>query len=214
MNLAYIKQILSWPRRYRTSRGFGVHSPFAYDFITKVIGDRKSSYYAYPELDSMCGSNRRKMTKESTHIANVIIDREQAHLIFRVLTHFRPDHIIEVGAGREVLLTIYERALPKAKIWRWSREHFDVVQATRPAVDIINDAIAINATSIRVFLLNAIYQGPGRVIIFRNYNRPLIRQIFEEVTNVVDFGMTFTDPYTAIFVAIPGLPRQNYPTIL
>ena len=50
-----IREIARWPRRYRTSSGFGVHSPFAFDFITKVLRDREAYYYAYPEIDSLCG---------------------------------------------------------------------------------------------------------------------------------------------------------------
>ena len=42
------RNFVRWPRRYRTSRGFGVHSPFAFEFITRTIRDRDAYYYAYP----------------------------------------------------------------------------------------------------------------------------------------------------------------------
>lgn len=40
---------LVWLVRFRHRRGYGVHSPFAFDFITGVIYER-SAYYAYSEL--------------------------------------------------------------------------------------------------------------------------------------------------------------------
>lgn len=36
--------------RYRTSRGFGVHSPYAFRFITRVLRDRNAHYYATAAL--------------------------------------------------------------------------------------------------------------------------------------------------------------------
>ena len=45
-----LKEILKYPAMWRRSHGFGVHSPFAYHFITKVIGEREAVYYAYPQI--------------------------------------------------------------------------------------------------------------------------------------------------------------------
>ncbi len=39
-----------WLRRFRHRCGYGVHSPFAFGFITDVVYER-SAYYAYRELD-------------------------------------------------------------------------------------------------------------------------------------------------------------------
>ncbi|MBO4978368.1 MAG: hypothetical protein J6C67_06635 [Muribaculaceae bacterium] len=41
--------ILSWFRRLRHSRGFGIHSPFAYRFITHTLR-QPYAYYAYSGL--------------------------------------------------------------------------------------------------------------------------------------------------------------------
>ena len=40
---------LLWLRRFRHRRGYGVHSPFAFGFITGVVYER-TPYYAYAEL--------------------------------------------------------------------------------------------------------------------------------------------------------------------
>ena len=41
---------LEWFLRFRYRCGYGVHSPFAFDFITGVVFER-SCYYAYQKLD-------------------------------------------------------------------------------------------------------------------------------------------------------------------
>lgn len=42
-----LDRLMSYPARWRRSRGFGVHSPFAYHFITKVLREKDAEYYAY-----------------------------------------------------------------------------------------------------------------------------------------------------------------------
>ncbi len=42
---------MGWLARYRHSKGFGVHSPFAFRFITEVLGER-CPYYDYSLLGS------------------------------------------------------------------------------------------------------------------------------------------------------------------
>lgn len=42
---------MSWLSRYRHSKGFGVHSPFAFRFITEVLGER-CQYYDFSRLTS------------------------------------------------------------------------------------------------------------------------------------------------------------------
>lgn len=37
--------------RWRHSKGFGVHSPFAYRFVTNVINPGRYHYYSYHEID-------------------------------------------------------------------------------------------------------------------------------------------------------------------
>lgn len=41
---------LVWLARVRHRRGYGVHSPFAFDFITNVVYN-KERYYAYEQID-------------------------------------------------------------------------------------------------------------------------------------------------------------------
>lgn len=55
-----MKTIAEYLRRIGKARGFGIQSPWAYSFVTEVIGERLP-YYAYTEIDRR--NRSRKMRK-------------------------------------------------------------------------------------------------------------------------------------------------------
>lgn len=72
---------LVWLARFRHRRGYGVHSPFAFRFITDVIYE-SHPYYAYRELDSRLPLPMR------------LRQRKGLHLLLRVANHLQPDTIV------------------------------------------------------------------------------------------------------------------------
>lgn len=51
--------LMSIPRRMWRSRGFGIHSPFAFDFITRTLYER-AGFYAYELIDCESATPRIK----------------------------------------------------------------------------------------------------------------------------------------------------------
>ena len=74
MDLQWAKHPLA--RRLR-AHGFGVHSPFAFDFIRRVLA-QPCAYYCYADIDRLASSRR---------------DAACARLLFRVALHFRPETV-------------------------------------------------------------------------------------------------------------------------
>lgn len=52
MNKSSIVRPFRWLLRFRHRRGYGIHSPFAFNFVTGVVYEQ-GSYYAYPALKAM-----------------------------------------------------------------------------------------------------------------------------------------------------------------
>lgn len=209
-----LRDILRWPRRYRTSRGFGVHSPFAFDFITKVLRERDASYYSYAEIDALCARAHRGMTLPTMNFTATSFDRQEARMLFRVLCRFNPAEVIEIGGSNEVTRTIIERAVPHAVISRWSRESPPKINPDKVCLILVNYAIDINSSIMRKYLLEAVKNPKGAVIFFRNLQLPVLKRIWSEIAAVASFGMTFHDDLTAIYCAFPNLPRQDYELLL
>ncbi len=98
-------------------RGFGIHSPFLYDFVTKVIyGERY--FYAYDDiaelrydlLDSKekikvkdFGSGSRKMKSDERKIRDIAkysaINEKFGELLFRIVEYYKPKTILELGTS-------------------------------------------------------------------------------------------------------------------
>ena len=66
-----------WLLRIRKRKGYGVHSPFAFDLLTNVLYN-KEKYYAYAEMD------------KGLHWWQKGRVRSQRHLAFRLCNYHRP----------------------------------------------------------------------------------------------------------------------------
>lgn len=79
-----IGRLATLPLRWRSSRGFGVHSPFAFEFITNVLRrDGRYCYYADDAIASLAGH-----------------DRGLALLTHRVAAALEPEQVVSVTAPR------------------------------------------------------------------------------------------------------------------
>ena len=73
-----------WLLRIRKRKGYGVHSPFAFDFVTNVLYN-KEKYYAYTEMD------------KGLHWWQKGRVRSLRHLLFRLANYHRPQTMYCVG---------------------------------------------------------------------------------------------------------------------
>lgn len=73
--------------KIRHHKGHGIHSPFVFNLITKVIED-KSSYPAYDDIKSLLGdsSSQRRFNKYS-------------RLYYRLTDYFEVKQVLELGSG-------------------------------------------------------------------------------------------------------------------
>lgn len=90
-----------WWQRLRHRRGYGIHSPSAYRFITEVL-NQKLPYYGYERLDSLDA------------------DPQLARLLFRVLVATAPRRVgilCADPARRRLLEQITRAALPRVELF-------------------------------------------------------------------------------------------------
>lgn len=76
MNLYHLPcRPLRWLARFRHRCGYGIHSPFAFGFVTSVVYE-KGLFYAYPRLDRLWAGARRQ--------GQTGLRRKDVRLLFRL----------------------------------------------------------------------------------------------------------------------------------
>lgn len=207
-----LEKIFKHPLRWRRTHGFGVHSPFAFNFITKVLGEKEAEYYAYAEIAAFCPKARRAGINEI--FAGKDMSVPEAHMLFRVLCYFNPTEIIEMGHGHEVTNIIIERAVPRAKrtVWHAGR---DLIPVEQGELMVLLNQITKEETDEAYRLITGLAAQRDVTVIIRNI-KPIaaVRRLWEQLADSELPGMGFVDGYTAIFVAHRGLPHQIYPVVL
>lgn len=79
----------TWLRRFRHRRGYGIHSPFAFQLVTGVVYE-KGEYYAYREL-----AEARK------HMPQALPERDD-RLMLRLINHHRARTCVVAGRRTEL----------------------------------------------------------------------------------------------------------------
>lgn len=147
-------------RRLRYRKGFGVHSPFVFSLITKVI-EEKCQYYRFFDIEVM----RKKLLFNNTNViyhdkqnqgklksrsVSQIVRREaikpkHGKLLFRLANYFKSESILQIGSGAglsTLYLTSYSHNL-KCIVLENMAELADIARMA-------TDGEAINKIDIRV----------------------------------------------------------------
>lgn len=205
-------EIVKYPAMWRTSKGFGVHSPFAYKFITGVLREHEAVYYAYSEIAAFCPKSKKATFNEIFAGRDMSISEGQ--LIFRILCYFNPKEVIEIGHGHEVTNVILRNAVPDAKVTFMHHKKEETPLPGENAVIVVNQCNADHLELVKKYIKETVTTRDAVVIIRNLRFVPSFTDLWKDVTGFVDHGMTFTDGWTGIFVCHKGLPRMNYELFL
>ena len=95
--------LLNWINRKRQARGFGVHSPFAFQLITDVIYG-KHGYYAFLDNEQILMENGIEL-----------IDFKLQRLSHRLVRRFKPAKVLEIGSNNNINTLYIASALENGK---------------------------------------------------------------------------------------------------
>ena len=135
-------------------KGHGIHSPFVFNFITKVLNDNRE-FYAYSKIEGLrqqllysktivevedFGAGSSVMTHKGRQIKDIarwsLKPAKYAQLLFRIANYYQPHTVIELGtslglttaylasANRSAAVTTFEGATNIAAI---AENHFRVL---------------------------------------------------------------------------------------
>lgn len=101
-------------RKLRYRKGYGVHSPFVYNLINKVI-EEKSPFYAFDEIEKERENLLRKETVNNRNIYSAIKETQSKNygrLLFRLVNFFRCRNVLQFGGSSGIMSLYLSMALP------------------------------------------------------------------------------------------------------
>ena len=126
---------LSYYLTAANGKGHGIHSPFVFDFITKVLNNR-TKYEDYSKVEDVrkellknqtiltiedhgagSSSSASKERSVSSIASRAVKSKKYAQLLYRVVKYFQPDSIIELGTSLGVTTSYFALATPGAKVF-------------------------------------------------------------------------------------------------
>jgi hypothetical protein len=183
-------RIINYLSRWRHGKGFGIHSPFAYRFVTEVLREQLH-YYGYARI-----AEHYRHRQHRPHISY-----HTAKTLFRVINYFSPERIMLVGEVESDLLR--EIALQVSHKTRF------VTGAAEADMVIVSQHEATSALATQC--LEAIEKNRATVI-FVSRRSDTMARAWQQVVSTPTFGMTFCSSRKtpSIFVPNPKLPRQDF----
>lgn len=139
-------------------KGHGIHSPFVFDFITKILDD-KTVYPAYEKVEALrnqllndntvlevedfgAGSSVDKKSKRSiSSIAkNAAKPKKFGQLLFRMIKHYQPATILELGTSLGITTSSLSLAKPETRLitMEGSKEIADVARQNFKTLELKN----------------------------------------------------------------------------
>ena len=223
------KQYLNaWSRHHR-SGGFGIHSPYAYQFVRNVWRQRLP-YYAYGGIHQLVGTIKGSTTRRQRREMDLITERE-ARLLFRVVNFLNPDCILQVGAStgaesvsmlevsRSSRLFLYDPQLEQKPLAvRVLQSQLDRV-ACYDNVDVaVTELLEAGADSMLALVNMPVDEAVLKrlldaqcVLVLRNLKRDdAMRSLFDACSEYMPVGQTYTNNKIAILNPNPKLQREDF----
>ena len=129
-----IKKYIRYYRTASNSKGHGMHSPFVFDFILHVLNNGKR-YTAPPEIEKLrkeyladktvleiedLGAGSRIQSKRQKQVAKLaqtaLKPKKYAQVLYRLIKHYQPKTIIELGTSLGITTAYLAAANPKANV--------------------------------------------------------------------------------------------------
>lgn len=235
-----LKRLGSALSRMHTAKGFGVHSPFAFNFIKNVL-DEEYGYYCYDHLQQL----RLAVTERTQAVQGYkprVISISEAAALFRVANYYNPPLFLSIGTSYGVaaasLLTvsrrsravIYDPAVTdnnaacellagyKGRITDHDKlqdaiaEYEKLLAAEGPTACrfVAINNLADSDAPAATALIDSMVQKEG-VLVLRNIcSSRPMTALWQRCKEQMAYGMTFTNEKMAVIILNPKLPRQDF----
>lgn len=202
---ALLPRIIRWFRRFRQRRGYGVHSPIAFEWITDVVYNQSAQYYAYASLS------------QQHHNWQGLLSEKDARLLFRIANHLRANRILVVENSTDSASSSLARekayllaARPSATLITTTaaeaHHHLDKADFVLWAAD---ECPSFSEVSLASAPSNGLLPQATFVVLFP-YATPARKKVWEALQTWEASTLTFDLHRFGVAFHCPRLHRQHY----
>lgn len=169
--------------RWRNSHGFGVHSPFGYQLVERVVRRcRGYAYYAYDDIDRACSPSEHRIA-------------DKAKMLLRLVCFLRPVKVFLPACAHKAFLIAIKRADSKTRFIR---------NADKAVSDC--DMIATRGDEIPLEWLCSFMSLPDRTLLINDAPQKWCDTVFEAMNE----GIMIRGRHNAIFISRSGMQKVSY----
>lgn len=170
-------------QRWRHTRGYGVHSPFGYQLVTRVIRPGKVSYYGYADIDHALSG---------PHIGRL---RREARMLLRLAAMLNPESIFLQNGAHPA----YQAAV------RALGTRTGIIRTPKQAASC--DMICSLGDFIPLDTLKQALSLSGHCVAIRDVPDGWADRLFETLPQ----GVMFTGPRNVLVINRDSMQKINYP---
>ncbi len=227
--MSSLKRYLNaWSRHHR-SGGFGIHSPYAYQFVRNVWRQRLP-YYAYEGIHQLIDTVKAGTTPRQRRDMDLIDERE-ARLLFRVVNFFNPGSILQVGAATGIESVVMMGVNSQSRLYlcdpcleqnalamRVLRSQLNRVECYDDAVVMINEVLEAGGTPLLALINRPLDEFVAKrlldaqcVMVMRNLlHDDQMSSLYNACCAHMKVGQTYTNNKIAILNPNPKLQREDF----
>ncbi len=193
--MSSLRRCLNWLCRFRHRCGYGIHSPFAFNFVTGVVYE-KGEYYAYDRLQKLHAQNGSPLSS-----SKAALRRKDLRLLFRLANFQRPARAWLFGASADSAFLPWLKAGSVHTHW-----HTDACAASSAVNLIVADG---NWPQAADRLLQSLAEG-GMLVVFNIWQSRERRQAWQRILSHPHSTVAFDLRDFGIVFRRPDLNRQHY----
>lgn len=222
-------------QRYNRSKGFGIHSPFAFNFVLKVLRER-CPFYAYDDIHASCWQASQLASSKKERRG--LVSFKYAKMIFRITSHFNPSKILQIGTSHGIVSKSLLSVSSTSSLYTFfdcenqSNIYESVTADVASRISKFNDieqAITtylnnLNADNQPFIVINQINKNTklivetalkaindeGIVIVCNINHNQMIKDSWKEIKSDMNHGMSFSNEKIGIIVGYNHLPLQHF----
>ena len=232
-----IKRYRTALRRHHRSKGHGIHSPSAYNFVRNVLRE-KSPYYCYDDMKEMRQAVIDSLRDVKNHPR--VISFKGMKMLFRITNYFNPQRIMQVGTCYGLTAATMLNVSSQSSLWLYEphidsypvignvlADYIDSIECynnldvafedyeqmlgdnQRPFVLVNSVPESADFETLKQRLLSML-QGEC-VLVFRNIHRSAsVKRLWRHLKQSMMHGQSFTNEKTGVIVAKQSLNLEHF----